>query len=56
MTSFRMPDSYYDPPTYYFYMCTECEWTSDDCSTIKNLLDKVDQCPLCESAVEIECN
>lgn len=52
--NFRLPDSYYDPPTYYFWVCTKCEWVDDESSLSKHDLELCSECPLCGADVEME--
>lgn len=53
-SNFRLPDSFYDPPTFWFWCCTECEWVDEESTTIKSELHHVDQCPECGCEVYIE--
>jgi Zn finger protein HypA/HybF involved in hydrogenase expression len=41
-------DNYYDVQQIFYYLCNDCEWTSDGASSMKHL-KQYDECPECES-------
>ena len=53
-SNFRLPDSYYDPPTYWFWCCTDCEWVDEESFTHKSEVPDCPCCPKCGAEVYLE--
>ena len=53
-SNFKLPDSYYDPPTFWFWVCTKCDWVDNESTTHKSDLEPCIGCPLCGADVDFE--